>query len=120
MLRTTNPQASLWQALLPAEALGLPTELATVDRLLDDPVFIQPFRAHFGPRRGRPSVPLDTYLRLLFLKFRYRLGDELLCREVADSSSWQRFCRIPLGGQVPHPTTLVKLTRRWVRRRSTG
>jgi IS5 family transposase len=49
---------------------------------------------------------------MMFLKFRYRLGDELMCREVADSISWQRFCRIPLGGQVPHPTTLVKLTRR--------
>ena len=49
---------------------------------------------------------------MMFLKFRYRLGYELLCREVADSISWQRFCRIPLGGQVPHPTTLVKLTRR--------
>src|SRR6266540_7150216 len=49
---------------------------------------------------------------MMFLKFRYRLGYELLCREVQDSISWQRFCRIPLGGQVPHPTTLVKLTRR--------
>jgi transposase, IS5 family len=49
---------------------------------------------------------------MMFLKFRYRLGYELLCREVADSISWQRFCRIPLGGRVPHPTTLVKLTRR--------
>jgi transposase, IS5 family len=43
---------------------------------------------------------------MMFLKFRYRLGYELVCREVADSISWQRFCRIPLGGQVPHPTTL--------------
>ena len=49
---------------------------------------------------------------MMFLKFRYRPGYELLCREVQDSISWQRFCRIPLGGQVPHPTTLVKLTRR--------
>jgi transposase, IS5 family len=112
VLRTTNPQASLWEAILPAEALGLPSELTTVDRLLDDPVLIQPFRAHFDPTRGRPSVPLDTYLRLMFLKHRYGLGYELLCREVADSISWQRFCRIPLGGRVPHPTTLVKLTRR--------
>jgi IS5 family transposase len=48
----------------------------------------------------------------MFLKFRYRLGYELLCREVADSISWQRFCRIPLGGRVPHPSTLVKLARR--------
>jgi IS5 family transposase len=83
-----------------------------VDRLLDDPAFIQPFRAHFDPTRGRPSVPLDTYLRLMFLKHRHGLGYELLCREVADSISWQQFCRIPLGGRVPHPTTLVKLTRR--------
>jgi IS5 family transposase len=35
-----------------------------------------------------------------------------LCREVADSIGWRRFCRIGLEGQVPHPTTLVKLVRR--------
>ena len=112
MLRTTNPQHSLWEALLPEPCLRLPAELARVDTLLDDPAFLAPLAAHFDPRIGRPSVPLDTYLRMMFLKFRYRLGDELLCREVADSISWQRFCRIPLGAQVPHPTTLVKLTRR--------
>lgn len=82
-----------------------------MDRLLDDPVFIQPFRVHFDPIIDRPSIPIETYLRLMVLKFRYRLGYKLLCREVADSISWQRFCRIPLGGRVPHPTTLVKLTR---------
>jgi len=112
MLRTTNPQHSLWEAIVPTQALGLPAELARVDTLLDDPRFLAPLASHFNPRIGRPSVPLDTYLRMMFLKFRYRLGYELLCREVADSISWQRFCRIPLGGQVPHPTTLVKLTRR--------
>jgi IS5 family transposase len=112
MLRTTNPQPSLWEAILPEVCLGLPAELARVDALLEDPAFLAPLTGHFDPRIGRPSVPLDTYLRMMFLKFRYRLGYELLCREVADSISWQRFCRIPLGGQVPHPTTLVKLTRR--------
>lgn len=60
----------------------------------------------------RPSVPMETYLRMMFLKFRYRLGFESLCREVGDSISWQRFCRIPLGTRVPHPTTLMKLTSR--------
>jgi transposase, IS5 family len=112
MLRTTNPQHSLWEAVVPDACLRLPAELARVDHLLDDPAFWEPFRAHFDPVVGRPSVPIETYLRMMFLKFRYRLGYELLCREVADSISWQRFCRIPLGGQVPHPTTLVKLTRR--------
>jgi IS5 family transposase len=101
VLRTTNPQASLWEAILPAEVLGLPAELTMVDRLLDDPVFILPFRAHFDPKYGRPSIPIDSYLRLMFLKHRYGLGYELLCREVADSISWQRFCRIPLGNRVP-------------------
>ncbi len=46
------------------------------------------------------------------MKFRYRLGYESLCREVADSITWRRFCRIPLDGAVPHPTTLMKLTTR--------
>jgi transposase, IS5 family len=48
----------------------------------------------------------------MFLKFRYRLGYESLCREVSDSITWRRFCRIPLDGSVPHPTTLMKLTTR--------
>ena len=55
---------------------------------------------------------METYLRLMFLKFRYRLGYEALCREVSDSITWRRFCRIPLDGSVPHPTTLMKLTTR--------
>jgi IS5 family transposase len=57
-------------------------------------------------------VPIDTLLRLLYLKHRYGLGYESLCREVADSISWRRFCRIGLDRPVPHPTTLVKLVRR--------
>ena len=48
----------------------------------------------------------------MFLKFRYWLGYESLCREVTDSITWRRFCRIPLDGVVPHPTTLTKLTTR--------
>ena len=101
MLGTTNPQHSLWEALLPEGCLGCPPSWpgSTPAR---QPGVPGPLASHFDPRIGRPSVPLDTYLRMLFLKFRYRLGDELLCREVADSISWQRFCRIPLGGQVPH------------------
>ena len=51
-------------------------------------------------------------MRLLYLRHRYGLGYESLCREVADSIGWRRFCRIGLEGRVPHPTTLVKLVRR--------
>ena len=79
---------------------------------VDGPAFFAPFAPHFHPVLGRPSTPVECYLRLMFLKFRYRLGYESLCAEVADSISWRRFCRIPLDGKVPHPTTLMKLTTR--------
>ena len=112
MLRTRAPEVSLWEAVLPQEVLRLPEELARVDALLDDPVFFAPFVPFFDPRVGRPSTPMEVYLRMMFLKFRYRLGYDSLCREVADSITWRRFCRIPLDGRVPHPTTLMKLTTR--------
>jgi IS5 family transposase len=112
MFRTVGDQPSLWESLLPAEVLRLPAELARVDALLDDPAFFAPFAPYFHPVLGRPSTPAECYLRLMFLKFRYRLGYESLCAEVSDSISWRRFCRIPLDSRVPHPTTLMKLTTR--------
>ena len=112
MLRTVADQPSLWDAILPEELRRLPEELARVDVLLDDPVFFAPFVPFFDPRMGRPSTPMETYLRLMFLKFRYRLGFEALCREVSDSIMWRHFCRIGIDQPVPHPTTLMKLTTR--------
>src|SRR6516165_5945539 len=112
MFRTIGDGPSEWESGLPAEVLRLPEELARVDALLDDPVFFAPFARFFHPVLGRPSTPVECYLRLMFLKFRYRLGYETLCAEVSDSISWRRFCRIPLDGKVPHPTTLMKLTTR--------
>jgi transposase, IS5 family len=112
MLRTRNDQPTLWDAIIPPELLELPEQLAKVDRLLDDERFFAPFVPHFHPSEGRPSIPMETYLRLMFLKYRYRLGYEPLVAEVADSLTWRRFCRIPLGARVPHPTTLMKITTR--------
>jgi transposase, IS5 family len=112
VFRTVGDQPSLWESVLPEELQRLPEELARVDALLDDPAFFTPFVPFFDPRMGRPSTPMETYLRLMFLKFRYRLGYESLCREVSDSITWRRFCRIRLDGSVPHPTTLMKLTTR--------
>ena len=112
MLVTTNPQRTLWEALLPPGYEQLPPRLARVDALFDDPVFFEPYRAYFSAELGRPSIPIETYLRMMFLKVQYRLGYESLCREVGDSLTWLRFCRIPLGTSVPHPSTLGKLTTR--------
>lgn len=112
MLRTVGDQPTLWESLLPPEALVMPAELERVDRVLDDDRFFAAYASFFHATLGRPSIPIETYLRLMFLKYRYRLGFETLCREVTDSITWQRFCRIPLGGRVPHPTTLMKITTR--------
>jgi transposase, IS5 family len=112
MFRTIGDRPSEWELRLPAEVLRLPEDLARVDALLDDRVFLAPFAPYFHPVLGRPSAPLECCLRLMFLKFRHRLGYESLCAEVSDSISWRRFCRIPLDGKVPHPATLMKLTTR--------
>jgi IS5 family transposase len=112
MLRMRNVQPSLWESVLPEICLRLPVELERVDVWLDDERFFAPFVSFFDPRIGRPSVPMETYLRLMFLKRRYRLGYESLCAEVSDSISWRRFCRIDIDGKVPHPTTLMKITTR--------
>lgn len=71
-----------------------------------------PFRLRLTATIGRPTIPVETYLRLMYLKHRYGLGYETLCKEVADSFTWRRFCRIALGGRVPDPSTLMKLTKR--------
>src|ERR1700739_1436077 len=112
VFRTVGDQCSLWESVLPEELLRLPEELARVDALLDDEAFFAPLLPFCDPRMGRPSTPMEAYLRLMFLSFRYRLGYESLCREGADSITWRRFCRIPLDGQMPHPTPLMKLTTR--------
>jgi IS5 family transposase len=112
VLRTINASPTLWDAILPECCLGLPPGLAEVDALLDDPRFFAPFVPFFSARRGRPSIPIETYLRMMFLRFRYKLGFESLCAEVSDSIAWRRFCRIPLDTAVPHPTTVLKITAR--------
>jgi IS5 family transposase len=50
---------------------------------LDDSAFFERFVPYFDPHFGRPSIPIDTYLRLMYLRFRYRLGFETLCAEAS-------------------------------------
>ena len=88
-------------------------ELAQVDKLLDDERFFAPFRKKFYTRVGRPTIPVDTYLRMMYLKYRYKLGYETLVKEVEDSFSWRRFCRLSLEDRVPDATTLIKLTHKY-------
>lgn len=45
-----------------------------MDALLDDSAFFAPLAPYFHPVLGRASTPIGCYLRLMFLKFRHRLG----------------------------------------------
>jgi IS5 family transposase len=112
VLRAQATQPTMWELLLPEQCLRMPAELVAVDVLLEGEAFIAPYRPWFDPELGRPSIPIESYVRMMFLKCRYKLSYETLCREVSDSISWRRFCRIPLDDAVPHPTTLMKITTR--------
>jgi IS5 family transposase len=110
MLRLTTQQRDFWEDLLPPEARRLSPELQAIDAFLDDERFLASFQARFPSTRGRQTIPMETYLRLMFLKMRYQLGYESLVAEVTDSVGWRRFCRISLSGRVPDASTLIKLT----------
>jgi len=111
-LRERSVGESLWESVLPEELRELPAELAKVDALLEEERFLEPFRQRITAATGRPTIPVESYLRLMFLKHRYGMGYETLCREVSDSFTWRRFCRISIDGRVPDSTTLIKLTKR--------
>jgi transposase, IS5 family len=123
MLTLSAPQAgTLWDELLPLEARQLPEDLARLDELLRDRELLRPIAEHWrreGERRGRsavahgrPTIAMETYVRLMVIKQRSGWGYETLVREVSDSLHLRRFCLIALNERVPDESTLRKLTRR--------
>lgn len=113
MLQLKPETPDLWDSILPEELRKLPEELARVDILLQDERLMKPFVRRFNQTQGRPGVPISTYLRLMYLKFRYKLGYETLVAEVSDSIAWRRFCGIGYQQRVPDPSTLIKLTQKF-------
>ena len=112
---------SLWDELLPEEVRVLPDDLARLDELLCDPELLAPIalrwerelaEANKFSGRGRPSLAMETYVRLMVLKHRCGWGYETLMREVSDSIHLRRFCRLGLTERVPDESTVRKLTRR--------
>lgn len=98
-------------------AARMPRILWRADRLLRDYDFLRPFREVFNGKSGRPTIPLECYVRLMFLKEHFGWGYERLVAEVAQRSDLRRFSRIPLRNPIPHSTTLLKLTHRFGRSR---
>jgi transposase, IS5 family len=117
-----NNGDTLWDYLLPDGARALPADLARLDAVLSDPAMLAPFRARFQSlaaeldadpvQRGRPTISMATYLRLMVVKHRTGWGYETLVKEVSDSLHLRRFCLIPLTETVPDESTVRKLTRR--------
>ena len=112
----------LWDDVLPVEVKELPDDLAALDALLADHEVLWPiverWRQEFRDTGrlvlsdGRPTIPLERYVRLMVLKQRYRWGYRTLVAEVSDSIHLRRFCRISLTERVPDESTVRKLTRR--------
>jgi IS5 family transposase len=112
----------LWDEALPVEVRELPADLAALDGLLADPgllaVIVEHWRREVLETKravltdGRPTIAMETYIRLMVLKQRYRWGYRTLVSEVSDSIHLRRFCRISLSERVPDESTVRKLTRR--------
>lgn len=107
---------TLFDLGLPVEVKELPEDLAGLDRLLDDPALLAPIEAAWelsSRAFGRPSMPMDRFVRLMVIKARSGgWGYETLMREVSDSLHLRRFCRIALTERVPDESTVRKLVRR--------
>jgi IS5 family transposase len=112
----------LWDDVLPVEVKELPEDLAALDALLADQELLWPlverWRQEFEQTgravltEGRPTIAMETYIRMMLLKQRYRWGYRTLVAEVSDSIHLRRFCRISLTDRVPDESTVRKLTRR--------
>lgn len=119
----TAPQTEcLWDESLPVEVRELPHDLAELDRVLGDPALLEVvqerFRAEAAGGRsvlvdGRPTIAMETFIRLMVLKHRYRWGYRSLVAEVSDSIHLRRFCRISLAERVPDESTVRKLVGRF-------
>lgn len=105
----------LWDEVLPLEARELPADLERLDRVLRDPALLRPVEQAWecsALGRGRPSISIATFVRLMVIKQRTGWGYETLMREVSDSLHLRRFCLIAIDQRVPEESTVRKLARR--------
>jgi IS5 family transposase len=105
---------SLWDEVLPVKVRELPEDLARLDLVLSDGLLWPIAQAweQTARERGRPSIAMATFVRLMVIKQRTGWGYETLVREVSDSLHLRRFCLIGIDRRVPDESTVRKLARR--------
>src|SRR4051794_23517991 len=104
-LKASGPE-SLFDELLPDGVSELPADLAALDLLLADPVLLEPITARWRAEvqqtgrsvisDGRPTIAMETYVRMMVLKMRHGWGYRTLVAAVSDSIHLRRFCLIAL------------------------
>jgi transposase, IS5 family len=107
--------SSLWDEVLPVEVRELPGDLAGLDRVLADPELLRPIAELWpvsGRECGRPTIAMETFVRLMVVKQRTGWGYETLLREVSDSLHLRRFCLVAIDQRLPDESTVRKLARR--------
>ena len=109
----SRQQLSFGDGFIDPSLFSLDEELTEVDSLLTDRTLLAPFEDVFDPTMGRPGTPIDVYLRMLYLKFRWGLSYEEVGREVRERIPWRFFCHLSLQDTVPDATTLIKLNQRF-------
>ena len=69
---------------------------------------IEPHYPKAGPKGGRPSMPMETMLRVYFLQNWYALSDPMAEEMLYDSEAMRRFAGIELGDdRIPDETTIL-------------
>jgi len=109
----STQQLSFGDGFIDPSLFKLSDELAKIDQLLSNPDLLKPFEDVFDPTMGRPGTPMDVYLRMLYLKFRWGLSYEEAEHEVRERIPWRFFCHLSLQDTVPDATTLIKLNQRF-------
>jgi IS5 family transposase len=116
MLRLVGEQVeSLFDEAFPVEVRELPEQLARLAELLSDAALLEPIAERWeaaARERGRPTIAMSLFVRLMVVKQRTGWGYETLVREVSDSLHLRRFCGLSVTASVPHESTVRKLVGR--------
>ena len=106
-------QPSFVQVLIPKAVYKPVPELEQADKLLQDGTFELPIVERFNTHRGRHTVPVRVYLRMMFIKHYFKLNYKGLESEVTHNLMYRFFCRIPIEQKVPNASALMKITQKY-------